>query len=104
MEFKLSQEDAREYWLEITEIDVEGADRLTLQLSDWEAVQLFEAVEAGIGDYVAEMRREKARFERSRGKMLDELFDPESGYSLGDPKHPTYHERMAEAWDSREGK
>jgi hypothetical protein len=103
MEFRLSQEDEREFSLAITEIDVEGGpDHLTLPLEQWEAIDLFQAVDEGIGDYVREMRREKARFEASRGRMLDELFDPDCGYSLGDPKHPTYHERMAEAWDNRD--
>ena len=26
----------------------------------------------------------------------------DTGYDLSDPKHPTYHDRMADVWDSRE--
>jgi hypothetical protein len=28
----------------------------------------------------------------------------DAGYALDDPKHSTYHDRMSEVWDSREGK
>jgi hypothetical protein len=102
-EFALTQEDKREYLLVVSEIHVdEGPDRVSFWLTDAEAVLLYEAVEAGIGGYVREMRAAKREFEEARAAMLDELFDPESGYTLGDPKHPTYHERMAEAWDNRE--
>jgi hypothetical protein len=31
-------------------------------------------------------------------------FDRAEAYDLDDPKHPTYHERMADAYDMREGK
>lgn len=26
----------------------------------------------------------------------------DSGYELSDPKHPTYHDRMADIWDNRD--
>jgi hypothetical protein len=28
--------------------------------------------------------------------------DDDTGYELDDPKHPTYHDRMSEVWDSRD--
>ena len=30
--------------------------------------------------------------------------DESAGYALDDPKHPTFYERYAAAWDEREGK
>jgi hypothetical protein len=29
-------------------------------------------------------------------------WDIDAGYDPSDPKHPTYHERMADVWDSRD--
>jgi hypothetical protein len=33
----------------------------------------------------------------------EEAYD-DVGYELDDPKHPTYHDRLADLWDMREGK
>ncbi len=30
--------------------------------------------------------------------------DEDCGYDLDDPKHPSYHDRMSDLWDMREGK
>lgn len=43
-----------------------------------------------------------ARLE-SRLFGLSERVD-ETGYPDDDPKHPTYHDRMADVWDTREDK
>lgn len=32
----------------------------------------------------------------------EEAYD--DAYGLDDPKHPTYHDRLADLWDMREGK
>ena len=96
-EFTLTQEDKREYLLVVSEICVdEGPDRVSFWLTDAEAVLLWEAVDAGIGDYVREMRREKEAFERSRWADEPELLDP------SDPKSEGFYERAVEAWDGRE--
>ena len=36
------------------------------------------------------------------GKDVWRVISDESGYSPDDPKHPTYHERMADVWDNRD--
>jgi hypothetical protein len=107
MEFLLVQEDARSYSLAISEIELadedNGPDRLTLWLTDRDAIALLEAVEAGIGEYVAEMRLHQKLYEASKHRHEDEV-DPGEGYDLDDPKHPTYRERMTGFYDFREGK
>jgi hypothetical protein len=98
MEFALTQEDAREFSLTITGIDVEGGpDHLTLWLDHEEAVQLFLAVEDGIGGWVADYRFYKAE----HAKHQDDV-DPGEGYELDDPKSPGFYERAVEAYDNRE--
>lgn len=42
--------------------------------------------------------------EHARRSLPIDSHDADLGYALDDPKHPTYHERMAGHWDSREGK
>lgn len=101
-EFTLTQEDKREYLLVVSEIHVdEGPDRVSFWLTDAEAVLLYEAVEAGIGDYVREMRQAKEEFEQARWADPPE---PGEGYELDDPKHPSYHDNMTGFYDHREGK
>jgi hypothetical protein len=99
MHFKLVQEDAREYSLSITEIDVEGGpDHLTLWLDHEEAVQLFEAVDAGIGEWIADYRLHKALYEATKHKHEDE----EAGRDAYPPDHPKstgFAERMLDAVD-----
>lgn len=101
MEFLLTQEDARSYSLAISEIELadedNGPDRLTLWLTDAEAINLFEAVDAEIGEHVREMRAAKAAFDRQR------WVDPPDGdgYDPEDPKSSGWHDRMSSLWDER---
>jgi hypothetical protein len=30
------------------------------------------------------------------------MISDDTGYELGDPKHPTFHERFSDIWDNRE--
>jgi len=101
-EFRLVQEDARVFSLEITEIEVEGGpDHLTLWLDHEEAVQLFLAVEESIGGWVAEMRHYKELFDRERWSNPPDV-DPDEGYELDNPKHSSFYERAVEAYDNRD--
>ena len=98
------QEDERLFSLEITEIETaNGSEKLTLWMSDSDAIQLFEAVEAGIGDHVAQMREAKREFDAGRARFRDEV-EPDDGYDPDDPKSAGFYERAVEAYDSREGK
>jgi hypothetical protein len=75
--FRLVQEDEDEFHLTIVDpINV----RRTIPIDTATAVELFEAVERGIGEYVYEMRREKAAFEAAsaveRMQILGDRADP----------------------------
>jgi hypothetical protein len=103
-EFRLAQEDERLFSLEITEIETaNGTEKLSLWMSDAEAMQLWEAVEAGIGAHVQDMRAAKWEFDAGRARFRDEI-EPDDGYDPDDPKSPGFYERAVEAWDSRPGK
>lgn len=71
------------------------------QVTD-EAEQLDEAGmnECEYEHYVAEQLEER-QYER-HGVPRDTKWDASEGYDFNDPKHPTYAERMADIFDSRE--
>ncbi len=101
-EFALRQEDERLFSLEVTEIETaNGSEKLSLWMSDAEAMQLWEAVDAEIGDHVREMRAAKRLFDAAKHAQEDDL-DP--GWDPEDPRSPGYHDRMAGIWDERPGK
>lgn len=65
------------------------------------ALELMRAVDREIRPWWQEAESARAQGPVIVGDSWDESF---TGYELDDPKHPTYHERMSELWDTREGK
>lgn len=78
--------------------------RFWLAMGTAEAIQLFlQMEESGIAGYVREMRAAEREWNRmttfDRARALGESM--EAGYSLDDPKHPTYASRMLDEADRR---
>jgi hypothetical protein len=60
------------------------------------AEQLYNQARVEIGPWLREAEEARASMPPNFGEE-----DEDSGYDLSDPKHPTYHDRMSEIWDSR---
>ncbi len=97
--FVLDQVDADDFALEVE--DGFGCTwRIPMRTPD--AVALWVAVDKSIGDYVREMRAAKAEFESNRAFDADRMTEAFNAYDPDDPKHPTYHDRLASIWDDRD--
>jgi hypothetical protein len=68
-----------------------------MRIDDPEA--LYKAVKDVIAPWIDERNDAKAEFEASQRYGYNP--DEDSGYALTDPKHPTFHDRMAGFSDDR---
>jgi hypothetical protein len=90
------ESDERGFELHIVvgdDIDVDDQGRAILNVQAV-AEELYDAVKASIGPWLAE--RDNAYREWQASRAAGELDD---GYELDDPKHPTFYERYAGAAD-----
>lgn len=82
--FKLDQEDADEFSFLIE--DGEGCTWRVPLITTRDAVALFVAVEAGIGDYVHEMRAAKAEFDAGiKPAGVVDSFEGHGDFNSDDP-------------------
>lgn len=57
-------------------------------------------------DLMLQLTREQVLARHDDGNVvpLHAVYADDTGYALGDPKHPSYHDSMSDLWDMREGK
>jgi hypothetical protein len=85
--------------------DDEGRFLLVIETDEGDTIQVdFHGIAL---EFEAEVRKELRPYaleaEHARATMPPS-YEPGEAYSTDDPKHPNWHDAMADLWDNREGK